>query len=158
MEAAVKQAWSWAIRQLARRMRTAGEIQDGLSRKGFDHETVAAVVGRLEDERYIDDAEFASVWVRSRSTTRHYGSRRLKQELRRKGVADHLVEKALAEHLPRWREEELAVVAARRRAATIGDKGRKGKAVLYRYLMARGYTTGAVWGALGAMEDREGTV
>jgi regulatory protein len=155
MEGAARKAYSWALRQLARRMRTEYEIREGLTRKGFDDEAVDSVIKRLHQDRYLDDGEFASQWVRSRSASRYYGSRKLADELRKKGVAPHLARQALDEHLPLQREEELAGIAARRRAARIRSEGPKRKATLYRYLVGKGFSPGAIWTALGSMDDQE---
>ena len=49
---------------------------------------------QLEKENLLNDQEFSELWVQQRS--RKYGSRRIRQELRVKGVPESTAEKALS--------------------------------------------------------------
>ena len=52
------------------------------------------VIYKLEKENLLNDQEFSELWVQQRS--RKYGSRRIRQELRVKGVPESTAEKALS--------------------------------------------------------------
>jgi regulatory protein len=84
-----------ALRLLAQRPRSAYEIRDRLQRRGFASEAIDAVVGKLEEWRYLDDAEFARLWVDNRERHRPRGRRLLEVELRQKGVDREIVQETL---------------------------------------------------------------
>jgi len=70
------------------------------------------VVGRLKQQGYLDDAEFARFWVENRQQFRPKGERALRQELRQKGVDEAIIQSAVAD----LDAEESAYAAARARA------------------------------------------
>lgn len=89
-----------ALRQLTMAPRSRKQLEDKLAQKGCDEEVARAVLDRLEQVGLIDDAAFARTLVRSRQETRGLAPRALTQELRRKGVADDLIQEALADIEP----------------------------------------------------------
>lgn len=83
-----------AVSLLASRARTEKEIVDALRQNAYPEQAIARVMARLHDEGYIDDAAFAGQWVSSR-TAKGMGSRRIRQELRLKGVSQRDIDEAL---------------------------------------------------------------
>jgi len=53
------------------------------------------VLARLETLGYVDDYAFAQYWVENRERFRPRGARALRYELRQKGIADAIIQKAL---------------------------------------------------------------
>lgn len=86
-----------AIRLLTARPRAVREITDRLRRKAYDDETIARVIAKLRDWRYIDDEAFARYWVENREANRPRGRRLLEQELRQKGIARETVGEVIDE-------------------------------------------------------------
>ncbi|MDR1261862.1 MAG: regulatory protein RecX [Oscillospiraceae bacterium] len=76
-----------ALLYLRERARTESEIRDKLEKKGFDAEVVAYILTRLRATGLLDDARFARDWAQARAR-KAIGSRRIRQELRMKGVSD----------------------------------------------------------------------
>ena len=74
-----------AITLLAARARTEKEIVDSLHNNAYSDVVIAKVMARLHEAGYINDAQFAEQWASSR-TTKGLGSRRIRMELRQKGV------------------------------------------------------------------------
>src|ERR1700683_4113168 len=91
--------YEYAVRALARQMRTVAELKRLMSRRVEAGEVgeskVAAVVARLLDQRYLDDPAFASTYTRLRQENQSFGKRRVQQELTRKGVQAELVASTL---------------------------------------------------------------
>ena len=83
-----------AVSLLASRARTEKEIVSALRQNAYPEQTIARVMARLHDEGYIDDAAFAGQWVSAR-TAKGMGARRIRQELRLKGVSQHDIDEAL---------------------------------------------------------------
>lgn len=80
--------------------RSRRQLEDKLRQKGCEDDVARAVLDRLEQVGLVDDAAYARMLVRSRQETKGLAPRALSQELRRKGVAEELIEDALAEFSP----------------------------------------------------------
>lgn len=103
-----------AITQLAARARTEKEIVDSLRKNAYPEETIAKVMARLHEAGYINDADFAAQWTASRAS-KGLGTRRIRMELRQKGVDQQEIDRALSE----MNDDELmqgALMAAQRAA------------------------------------------
>jgi regulatory protein len=100
-----------AIRLLGLRSHSAVELGRKLGRRGFDEETIASVLARLTERRYLDDSEFARQLVTHRSRGR--GGAAIAAELASKGVSRSVAQAAVADLDPEV-EIEAAVVFARR--------------------------------------------
>ena len=121
------------------RPRSTKELTDHLRKKSFDGSARDHAISRLQELGYLDDTAFARFWIESRDTHRPRGRRALAWELRKKGVAEEVIEDALA----RFGSDEatLARQAARKRAATLktADPG-KFRQQLGAFLARRGFS------------------
>lgn len=86
-----------ALRRLESAPRTRAELGAHLAARGVADEVAIIVLDRFADVGLIDDAAFARAWVATRHAGRGLGRSTLRQELRRKGVDDDLIEDALAQ-------------------------------------------------------------
>ena len=127
-------AFEKAMGYLGRGMKTAKQMRDYLERKTYAPEVVDYVLRRLKDYHYIDDEQYAKLYVEHNSSTK--GERRLKQELVSKGIAVSLAE----QHSQLDSEQALSD------AQRLADKYMKNKPhdvktlqKLQRYLLSRGY-------------------
>lgn len=89
-----QRARSRALRLLSARDRSRGEIESRLQALGFDPGVIADTVTWLEGLDYLDDGRFATSYAAERLRA-GWGERRVRAELRRKGVDRILVERAL---------------------------------------------------------------
>ena len=87
---------------------------------------------------YVDDAAFARHWVTTRAA-RGYGAARLRAELRARGVAPALVDRALGTLDPGDQLEEARRLARRRLPALRRAEPRKAGARLRDHLRRRGF-------------------
>lgn len=83
-----------AVSLLAMRGRTRKEIRDALVRNAYPPHTIERVLERLDEAGYVDDAGFADHWATAR-ISRGIGSRRIRMELRQKGVDAAVIEETL---------------------------------------------------------------
>jgi len=90
-------AWDVALRLLGVRARSRHEMRERLTRRGFDADTIDDVMTRLDRHQLLDDADFASEWVRSRHTHSGKGRIALRHELQHKGIDPGVIDSALAE-------------------------------------------------------------
>ena len=84
-------AYSRALFFLKFRPRTRMEIFRYLTGKQFSTAAVASAITRLEANGYIDDREFARLWIENRLRFKPRGRYALRAELREKGVPDSII-------------------------------------------------------------------
>jgi regulatory protein len=110
-------AYDKALHFLSYRPRSRAEIAGYLKRRKAQPDTVLTVLERLEQAGLVDDTAFAQYWVENRESFRPRGSRALRYELRRKGVAEEVITQTV-EGID---ETDSAYRAARRRARQLGQ-------------------------------------
>lgn len=133
-------AFARSLNFLKYRPRSRWEIKHYLEKKGFSPSEISDAIERLEHYRYIDDTEFARIWIENRTRNRPRGQFALRCELKEKGVSEEITEKMLAdfdEEEPAW----LAVLPRLERWSGLEPIELKKK--IYEYLRRRGfaYTT-----------------
>lgn len=115
----LEQARQIALRRLTTRGRSAAELRSDLIQRAVTPEVADQVIDRLRQVGLVDDAEFAAEWVRSRRGPKALSANRLRAELRAKGVAEPVVDQALA-GLGADEAELADALAERRMAAMAG--------------------------------------
>lgn len=112
-----------AMRLLGYRDHTAKELRDKLLRQN-DEASADAAVRRMQELGMVDDASYARRLAADLFSLKYYGVRRVRQELRRRGVEDALIEAAVADP-PDPREQIEALLAGKLRGVPHDQKGRK---------------------------------
>jgi len=92
---AVEVAYDRALYFLGYRPRSRAEVEDYLKRRKVVPDAVAVVVNRLTEAGLLDDEAFARYWVENREAFRPRGKRSLRFELRGKGVANEIIDRAI---------------------------------------------------------------
>jgi regulatory protein len=127
-----------ALALLAKREHSRWELRRKLlSRFPNQPDRVNEVLLRLERETYQSDSRFAEAFVRMRQT-KGIGAQRLRQELRMRGIEDHLIECAL---MPSLNENEtlqqMLLVWQKKFAKLPADAKEKHRQM--RFLLYRGF-------------------
>ncbi len=161
-----EQAYERAVRFLATRPRSIGEIRRYLANKPgkqgkpnrqdtrLANALIDEVIERLEHRGYVNDLAFARYWIEQRDQSDPRGVRMLRYELREKDVTSDVIEAALDQH----DEEDAAYRAALKKArrwTALDDKAFRDK--LGGYLVRRGFDYSTVSDVLGRLisERRE---
>jgi len=134
-----------ALDALARRDRSAVDLQRKLVDKGYASQIAADVIHRLCTEKLVDDRRYAENFV-SLHASRGHGPLRIRADLRKSGVDDELVDHAV-EAYPEWLEQVRKAHQKKfgsRPPADYADRERQA-----RFLRGRGFTGGQVRMALG---------
>ncbi len=100
-DAALLAAKDRALRMLAARGRSAGDLERRLVQKGVVTKDAREVVEGLKGQGWVDDERHARSFARGRALSGH-GKARITMELRRQGVESRVVEAALGET---WQDE-----------------------------------------------------
>jgi regulatory protein len=82
---------------LGRRDYALKELAGKLKDKGYPGYEIAQTVDQLEQENLLNDERFARSRARYRATASKWGAVRIRQELKKRGVAESVVEAALQE-------------------------------------------------------------
>ncbi len=90
-------AYEGALGYLGYRPRSSAEVEAYLTRRKASPAVAQTVIARLAAAGLVDDDAFARYWVENRESFRPRGRRSLRFELRRKGVADAVVESVTQE-------------------------------------------------------------
>jgi SOS response regulatory protein OraA/RecX len=144
-----------ALRLLSVRGRATSELSRALLRAKDRPaaDDVKWAIRRLTEQGYLDDARFADQFVRDRAVARGWGKGRLRQELRRRGVASAHVEPALsqADEDAALDDSRSALEAARkwRRTHSARDPDRD-RQRLYGFLARRGFSPDVIRHAMRA--------
>ncbi|MBP2411268.1 regulatory protein [Arthrobacter stackebrandtii] len=88
-------ARSIVLRQLTNSAKSRHQLAQKLAERNIPEDVAEAVLDRFESVKLIDDAEFAHMWVRSRSMHKSLARGALRRELAEKGIAPDLAEQAL---------------------------------------------------------------
>ncbi len=145
-----KRAFASSVRSLARRPRTAAEIEAFLERREYSAEVIAHTVGRLREQGYLDEAAVADVIVRE-AERRNFGSRRVAQKMSRRGVPGDVAAPAVEESGEGDLDRARALLGRRYPDGVDGDPKMLEKAV--RLLVRRGFPYGIARQAIGRDVD-----
>lgn len=133
------------LRQLAMGPRTRRQLEDKLRDRGTAPDVVARVLDRMGEVGLVDDEAYAEMFVRSQQETKGLAASALRHELRRKGVADEVVDAALEEVDPE-REKEQARALVERRLRTMRGLDREVQTRrLAAHLARKGYGPGVAY-------------
>lgn len=83
------------LRQLTHSPKSRFQLSQKLAERHIPEDVAEAVLDRFEVVKLIDDAEFADMWVRSRSQHKSLARGALKRELAEKGIDPELAQHAL---------------------------------------------------------------
>lgn len=130
-------------RSTTTRSRRTGEV---VERPGVSQVVADRVYERLVEKGYVDDERFARYWVENRSQTKGASQRKLRLELRAKGVDTSLVDRLLRETERSDAGEIQKVIAKKQRLYPDRQK-------FIQYLMRQGFMYDDIVSALDETGD-----
>ncbi|MBS2028349.1 MAG: RecX family transcriptional regulator [Deltaproteobacteria bacterium] len=152
--AAPPSALDQALRWLAVRDRTEGELRLKLKRKSYPADQIAAALERLRGLGYLDDARFARGRAEALLSRGRLGPRGVESRLLAAGLDRELISTAVRNAMATRDELSLARAAlARRHPEAPGTPDRKLRSKAVRFLLGRGFSSDVVSRALGVDVD-----
>ncbi|MGC2163888.1 MAG: regulatory protein RecX [Silvibacterium sp.] len=143
--------YEYAAGALGRRMRTVAELTRLMRKRVEPGESgqakIDAVLARLKEYDYLNDADYAATYAKLRQENAHFGKRRVRQDLTVKGVHAEVIAATLDAAYENVNEEALA----RRHLERKGVKkpaNEKEAARVMRMLMRAGFSTGVIFSIL----------
>lgn len=84
-----------ALNYVMIRPRSVKEVRDYLWRKKVELEDVELIIEKLQSKRYLSDENFARSWIENRGLGKKTSVKKLKLELKQKGLSDEIIKNAL---------------------------------------------------------------
>lgn len=154
--------YEYAVGALARKMRTVAELKRLLRQRvvGQQEESeklVEAVVARLKEKKYLNDAQYATLFAGYRKDNQKFGRLRVITDLKSKGVHGDVIEQSVASAYSGSNEEKLARdFLARKRLRKPASK--KETARIFRALVRAGFQSKTIFKVLKKWEVDEETL
>jgi regulatory protein len=140
-----QQLYTSALRALMRRALSIHEMREYLNRRAEDKEQISAVIARLREQNYLDDARYALEYARQHANSRRQGRFRIARELRARGVPDRHIEAALDTIFAETDEATLIRGRVKRKLAQVrGPVDQRKIASFYRSLLRAGFSSDAI--------------
>ena len=145
----LKQVRHAAMGLLARREHGRQELYHKLCHKGYSAELCEQAVDELQAEGLLSDQRYAASYIRARAE-RGYGSERIRQELKEKGVSTSLISAELQQAETDW--FVLAQEVRLKRFGEIPPADYQERAKQMRFLQYRGFSHEQIRHALSQVE------
>lgn len=131
-------ALNYLLYLLSKRDYSEKELRTKLQLKEYEAEEIEQAIEKAKENKWQNDERFCAGFIRYRSQ-QGIGPRRLKQELKMKGIADWLIEQELenAEYEEIVDFFTLAEYIFEKKRPKILDL--KGKQKMYRFMLSRGF-------------------
>jgi regulatory protein len=146
------QLWDYALKSLAQRAHSAGDLRQKLLRRAESAADVAPTMAKLSEYGLTDDSKFSEAFATARLQNQGLGSFRVLRELSAKRVSSPVAAKAVADAYADTSESELIEAFLRRKFRNTDLsaflKERKNLANVYRRLRTAGFTSGGSLDAL----------
>jgi regulatory protein len=140
--------YDYAVKALGRHMRTEAELRRLMMSKVAAGEigqtAIAAVVKRLKEHGYLNDVSYAETYARLRQENDKLGARRVRNDLRQKGIRADVIEGAVEARYGEANEETLARAHLDRKRIR-KPANEKETARVMRRLVAAGFSTGVIY-------------
>ena len=133
-----------ALHLLSYRMRSKAELSQRLAQKKFGVNQVASVIDELEKKGYLNDREFAAVFVRDRVKNKKLGPVAVRNEIVRHQIALEILEETMDDIYQEFPQEVLISSIIEKRSNKIKDKTVKERKRLIDHLKRKGYLWSAI--------------
>ena len=146
-----------ALALLSYRARSVEELRGKLVEKGFSEDSIESTMEDLRRVGLLDDVKFAASFVHTQMTDKPMSKRMLTFELRKKGIEETVIEKAVEEEYGSEAEVDVARRLAMRRIERFSGEPKKLKKRLVDFLGRRGFGWDVISTVLQEVEWEEST-
>lgn len=138
--------WNYALKILAGRAQSIGELRDKLRRRAADPGVIDDILQRLKEAGALDDARFAEHFAQARKDSGSFGKLRVVRDLRQRRIAPGLATEAAQDAYQGSDELEMidAFLKRKFRSVNLSDhlKDPKHLASAFRKLRYAGFSVG----------------
>lgn len=134
-----EQALASLMRLCSRAEKSSGDARRLMARWGVAVAERDGVLAKLIGMRFIDDSRFAAAYVRDRSRFGGWGTYKIRAGLKAKGVAEEIINEALAQLTDKNSEEQLLRQVERKAPKIKAANDYELKTKLIRFALSRGF-------------------
>lgn len=134
-----EQALASLMRLCSRAEKSSGDARRLMARWGVAASEREGVLSKLIEMRFIDDSRFAAAYVRDRSRFGGWGTYKIRAGLKAKGVAEEVINEALAQLTEDNNEEQLLRQVERKAPKIKAANDYELKTKLIRFALSRGF-------------------
>lgn len=145
-----KRSWNYVLWLLGRKSYTKAQLREKLRKKEATPDVINQVIARLEELKFVNDEDFASMYVQSRYKRK--GRIVLKQELSRKGVSENIIDETLGTLNTETQIENATALLHKHAWRFQKEDPRKNYAKAFAFLARRGFTADVVKSAMEKSE------
>ena len=121
--------------------RTEYQVKQRMLEKEFTDDEADVAIKFLKEFNYLDDENFALMFVGNYLLKKPSAERKVAQELKKRGVAEWIIQKALKENFPQDETFNMALKAAEKKLRMVSYKPvEKQREALVRYLQTSGFS------------------
>ena len=142
-----------AYKAVARRDLTVAELRARLERKHVPPEAIDEAVAELEETGFLDDARYARQFAEDKRELEQWGTDRIAQDLRRRGIAPQLIDAAVSTH-DRVSELPTALLLLKPRYKQ-APRDERDRDRAWQMLVRRGYSPDLAYDAIRIWERAE---
>jgi regulatory protein len=143
-----------AMRLLAIRPRTRRELFCGLARRFYNEEVIEEVVRNLDEEGRINEREYAGRFIRDRIKLKPSGPRKLRVELRERGVGKEIIEESMSKYYGAEKQREVALGLLRRKFARLKScEGARERQELKEFLYKQGFEEACIYEVMQSLDE-----
>ena len=134
-----KQGYLYAVRLLTASKKSTKELSKRLKDKGYDPAVAEDILECLRAQGILDDRKMVDETIHWAKEAKRYGKKRISLELKKKGIAQNVIEEAL-ENYSKDEERETAYQLAETRWNKVKHlEPQKRKKRLFDFLVSRGF-------------------
>lgn len=127
------------MRLCARAERSSGDARRLMATWGVPEQDREGVLQRLKREKFIDDGRYAEAFVREKVNLSGWGEWKIRSALKRKGVAEDVINAALGQLSPEQSAQRLAERLKRKMRTVKYSSAYELRTKLIRYALSLGY-------------------
>jgi regulatory protein len=110
--------YNYALFLLNLSMRTVAEVEEKMTKRGYVKPVVKEVINRLLEDKYLDDENYAEVFINSMKNYKTWGRFMMKKKMYERKLPKDLIEEKLEELVS---EQDEIEIASRYVQKTFGD-------------------------------------
>lgn len=143
-----EELFDYAAALCARSEQCRHSVAAKLRQRGADADEAERIIGRLEEEGFLDERRYARAFCHDHVLTQRWGPAKIAYALRRKGLNSRIISEALEETGEEQFRENLDALLRAKARTTRADNGFQLRQKLARFAISRGYEPDDVFAAL----------
>lgn len=128
--------------------RCVSEVKTKLTRLNVPREYWESLLTHLQENGFVNEERFTELFVRSKIRQKGWGPVKIRMELRKKSIADGMIDNYLSDFQPEDQNELLLSWLRKKLKTLTKDEPLKQREKLVRFGISKGFETGKVFDAV----------